>query len=132
MMPHYPYYFDANGKPNPLEFLMEEQQHLQKNYLGYLQHCNKIFLQLIDTILQQSKNPPIIIFMGDHGFRHFIKPTDQQYHFMNFNSVYLPGNNYTGFYDSISGVNLFRVILNKQFNQRLPMLKDSSSYMREY
>ncbi|MDQ3682850.1 MAG: LTA synthase family protein [Bacteroidota bacterium] len=132
MMPHYPYYFDASGHPNPTESLMEEQQHLQKNYLGYLQYCNKIFLQLIDTILQKSNEPPIIIFMSDHGFRHFIPPLHQQYHFMNFNSIYLPGKNYTGFYDSISGVNQFRIILNKQFKLNLPLLKDSSSFMIEY
>ncbi len=70
--------------------------------------------------------------MGDHGFRHFIKPVAMEYHFMNLNSVYLPGNNYAGFYDSISGVNQFRIILNKQFNQQFPLLKDSSSFMIEY
>jgi hypothetical protein len=132
MMPHYPYYFDAEGHPNPIELLMEEQQHLQKNYLGYLQYCNKIFLELIDTILLKSKSPPIIVFMGDHGFRHFIHPVEQQYHFMNFNSIYLPGKNYRGFYDSISGVNQFRIVLNQQFKMNLPLLKDSTSFMKEY
>jgi len=132
MMPHYPYYFDANGDPNPIESLMEEEQHRQENYIGYLKYCNKIFLNLIDSILQKSKKPPIIIFMGDHGFRHFIKPVNKQYHFMNLNAIYLPGKNYKGFYDSISGVNQFRIILNKQFRMNLPLMKDSSSFMKEY
>jgi len=132
MMPHYPYYFDENGHPYSIESLMEGQQHVQKNYIGYLQYCNKIFLELIDSILKKSKKPPIIIFMGDHGFRHFIAPVEQQYHFMNFNSVYLPGQNYTGFYDSISGVNQFRIILNQQFKMNFSLLKDSTSFMKEY
>jgi len=132
MMPHYPYYFNASGQPNPFASLMEEQQHQQNNYIGYLRYCNKIFLQIIDAILQKSKKPPIIIFMGDHGFRHFIHPVDQRYHFMNFNSIYLPNKDYTGFYDSISGVNQFRIILNKQFKLDLSLLKDSSSFMKEY
>ncbi len=68
MMPHYPYYFNASGQPSPLASLMEEHQQQQNNYIGYLRYCNKIFLQLIDAILQKSKKPPIIIFMGDHGF----------------------------------------------------------------
>ncbi|MFN2437701.1 MAG: sulfatase-like hydrolase/transferase [Chitinophagaceae bacterium] len=132
MMPHYPYYFDANGQPNAIETLWEDQQHLQKNYIDYLQYCNKIFLELIDAILQKSKTPPIIVFMGDHGFRHFTKSVDQQYHFMNFNSVYLPDKNYTGLYDSLSGVNQFRIILNKQFKTNFSLLKDSTSFMLEY
>ena len=132
MMPHYPYYFNASGQPSPIASLMEEHQQQQNNYIGYLRYCNKIFLQLIDAILQKSKKPPIIIFIGDHGFRHFIHPVDQRYHFMNFNSIYLPNKDYTGFYDSISGVNQFRIILNKQFKTNFPLLKDSSSFMKEY
>ncbi|HVE61418.1 MAG TPA: hypothetical protein VNA26_06350, partial [Chitinophagaceae bacterium] len=85
-----------------------------------------------DTILQKSKTPPIIVFMGDHGFRHFLQPVDRHYHFMNFNSIYLPGKNYKGLYDSISGVNQFRIILNNQFKTNFPLIKDSSSFMMEY
>lgn len=52
-----------------------------------------------------------------------------KHNFMNHLSVYLPGKNHTGFYDSISNMNLFRVFLNKQFKQRFPLLKDSTNYI---
>jgi hypothetical protein len=54
---------------------------------------------------------------------------DPKYHFMNLNSVYIPDGNYTGFYDGMLNVNQFRVILNSQFGQKLPLLKDYTSFI---
>ena len=125
-MPHYPYLFNKEGEPNPLPNVTEGQQHRQKEYIEYLQYCNKQFVTLIDDILKNSKQPPIIVFMGDHGFRHFSEPVDPKYHFLNLNAVYLPNKNYGGFYKGMSGVNQFRTILNTQFNKQLPLLKDST------
>jgi hypothetical protein len=132
MMPHYPYFFDRNGKLNRVEILMEGNQALQKEYIEYLQYSNGRFLELIDHIKKASKQPPIIIFMGDHGFRHFNTDVDHKYYFMNLNSVYLPGGNYAGFYKGMSSVNQFRVLFNSRFGQKLPLLKDSTSFLLEY
>jgi hypothetical protein len=126
MLPHYPYYFTKEGKSYPFETLFEGNQIRQSAYVDYLQYANKVFLNLIDTINTNSKTPPIIIFMGDHGFRHFSQPVDTAYHFMNFNSILLPDKDYNQFYEGMSSVNLFRVLLNTQFNQHLPLLKDST------
>jgi hypothetical protein len=131
MMPHYPYYFDKNGMEKPFETLVEGNQQNKEAYIGYLQYANNKFLALVEHILKSSKTPPIIILMGDHGFRHFTNPVEAKYHFLNLASVYLPSKDYTGFKDSLSGVNLFRTILNTSFNQRLPLLKDSTSYLKD-
>jgi hypothetical protein len=131
VMPHYPYYFDKNGNPYPLEYLSEGNQASQEKYIEYLQYCNNQFLDLIDQILRASKTPPIILFMGDHGFRHFTTPVDPSYHFMNMNAIYLPRKKYNSFYDGMSNVNVFRVLLNTQFNLQLPLLKDSTSFLKE-
>lgn len=131
MMPHYPYFFDSSGRANPIETLMENEQVNKEKYIGYLQYSNRIFLQLIDHILTHSKTPPIIIFTGDHGFRHLQESIDKSYHFMNFSSVYLPTKNHLPLPDTLSSVNAFRILLNKQFGQRLPLLKDSTSFLRE-
>lgn len=131
-MPHYPYYFDRNGKPNELKDLGDVEPENLKNYLEYLQYANKKYLQLIDHILKQSKNPPVIFLMSDHGFREFKNDSvDHSYHFMNINAIHLPLNNYSGFYNGMSNVNHFRVFLNSQFQQQLPMLKDSTSFLKE-
>jgi hypothetical protein len=129
MMPHYPYYFDKNGNEFPFETLEEGQQYNQPNYIEYLQYSNKKLLELIDHILKNSSSPPVIVLMGDHGFRHFTKPVDVKYHFTNLVSIHLPGNNYSAFTDSLTNVNLLRTVLNTTFNQHLPYLKDSAIIM---
>lgn len=131
MMPHYPYFFTKEGKKNPPEMALEGSQTMQAAYIGYLQYSNSKFLELIDFILSHSKKPPIIIFMGDHGFRHFTTNVDHRYYFMNLNAVYLPGRQYDGFYKGISAVNQFRIIFNNAFKQHLPLLKDSTSFLIE-
>ena len=131
-IPHYPYYFDRNGKPNALKDLYDTEQGDLKKYIEYLQYGNKRYLELIDHIFTHSKKPPVIMFMSDHGFRKFVNDSvDHRYHFMNINSVYLPGKQYQGFYKGMSNVNQFRVLLNTQFQQHLPILKDSSIFLRD-
>lgn len=131
MMPHYPYFFDSSGRRNPVETLMEGEQVRQDQYIGYLRYANRKFIELIDHILQHAKRPPVIVFMSDHGFRHFNGDEDHRYYFMNFDAVYMPGKNYGVFYDGMSTVNQFRALFNGQFAQHLPMLKDSTIFLQE-
>jgi hypothetical protein len=132
-MPHYPYYFRKNGKPNPIEFLQEGQQVRKKEYVDYLQFSNGLYLEAIDQILLKSKQPPIIIFMGDHGFREFTDGFEKNapFYYMNINAVLLPESQRKEFYKGISIVNQMRALLNTQFEQRLPYLKDSSILIYE-
>ena len=131
MMPHYPYYFDRDGKEQPFEKLLEGNQTSKEAYIEYLQYSNKKLMELVEHILRSSASPPIIVIAGDHGFRHFTEPVDTTYYFLNLVSVHLPSNNYSGFSDSLTGVNLFRAVLNAQYGQQLPFLKDSTSYLRD-
>jgi hypothetical protein len=129
MMPHYPYYFDKDGGEFPFETLTEGNQYNQHNYIEYLQYSNKKLLELIDTISKNSTSPPVIILMGDHGFRHFDKQVDTKYFFCNLVAVHLPGKNYSAFNDNLTNVNLLRTMLNTTFHQQLPYLKDTAIIM---
>jgi hypothetical protein len=131
MMPHYPYYFDRDGNPTPEIKLTEGYRTNKAAYIDYLRYSNKKLLSLIDEIRSTAKKPPVIILMGDHGFREFDEKVDEKYYFMNLNAVLLPDGDYSKFYEGMSNVNQFRVILNSQFQQQLPLLKDSTSYLRE-
>lgn len=131
MMPHYPYYYDKNGNENQFDSLQEGNQVNKEAYIEYLQYANKKLITLMGHILKSSPNPPIIVLMGDHGFRHFQQPVEEKYYFLNLSSVHLPSKKYTNFSDSLTGVNLFRTILNTNFRQRLPYLKDSTSYLKD-
>lgn len=131
MMPHYPYYVNENGETNPLDSITEGHQDNMRYYLEYLKHCNKKFLNILDNVLANTKKQSIIIFMSDHGFREFTISVSRSYQFMNLNSVFLPNKNYQLFYDAMSNVNQFRVLLNSQFGQHLPLLKDSTIFLEE-
>jgi hypothetical protein len=125
IMPHNPYYYDKNGNPIPIEALTEEFRTNRIAYAGYLQYSNKRLLELVDKIKASSLTPPVILLMGDHGFRMFNDSTDIKYSFMNFSSVLLPGKKYDAYYDSMSSVNQIRTLLNIVFKQKLQLLRDS-------
>ena len=129
MMPHYPYYFDSQNRPLPIQKLLPGQETNKENYIEYLQYCNSRILDLVDNIITNSNRPPIIMLLGDHGFREGVKKEEHKYAFMNLNTIYLPEKNYSGFYDDISNVNQFRVLLNKEFEQHLSLLKDSTIFL---
>lgn len=133
LMPHFPYYYDNAGKLRPPSFVTDESNYNKAAFVEYLQYSNSVFLKLIDSVLVKSTKPPIVFFMGDHGFRWFernMKAGDPNY-YMNLNTVFLPNRNYGPFYDSLSGVNQFRVLLNASFGQQLPLLKDTSFFIHE-
>ncbi|MBL7737696.1 MAG: hypothetical protein JNK14_00630 [Chitinophagaceae bacterium] len=129
MMPHYPYYFDKNGNEYPFEQLTEGNQNNYQHYIEYLQYCNQKLLELIDQILKGAPSPPVIVLMGDHGFRHFKGPVDTKYYFSNLLTVHLPGRDYAPFHDSLSNVNFVRALLNTSFRQQLPYLQDTTFIM---
>ena len=85
-------------------------------------------MELVEDVLANSK-APIMMLVGDHGFREGINKEEHKYAFRNLNVIYLPRKEYKGFYDGISNVNQFRVIFNKEFAQHLPLLKDSTIFL---
>ncbi len=130
-LPHYPYYFDKDGKERPLEKLVEGNQTDKAAYVQYLQYGNKKYLELIDHILKESRTPPIIILMGDHGFRHFTEEVDLKYWYLNQLSLYTPGKNYAAYSDSLTNVNFLRALLNTEYKQQIPLLKDQAIFIEE-
>jgi hypothetical protein len=129
-MPHHPYYYDRNGREYPYAQLTDSFTMSKTGYTDYLLYANNKLLQLIDHIRASSKNPPVIMLISDHGFRQVAAGVPEHYWFSNLQAVYLPGQDYSRFYHGMSNVNLGRVVLNTQFRQQLPMLKDSTSFLR--
>jgi hypothetical protein len=128
-MPHHPFYFDKDGKPRSKMELSYRFKNSKPHYLGYLQYANKVYLDLIDDIRRHASRPPIILFMGDHGFRGFFERQPTAYYMMTINAIYLPSGRYGAWYPGITHINHFRTLLNTQFGQKLPLLKDSSTFV---
>ena len=129
MMPHSPFFFNSKGQAQPPDTVMSYTHINKHNYIEYLQYCNKRVLELVDRIIDSSHQPPILLLLGDHGFRNIESNSEKKYLFMNLNAVYLPSKKYTQFYNGMTNVNEFRILLNEQFEQKIPLLKDSVIYL---
>jgi hypothetical protein len=121
LMPHFPHLLNEKGQFNDLK-----SQYSEHTYLGYLKYCNLQLTTILNKILSSSASRPVILLMSDHGFRGFSKTVDRKYYFMNLNAIYSPDQDYGAWYNGVSNVNQLRLLLNQKFNQKLPLLKDSS------
>ena len=86
-------------------------------HLGELKFVNSRFLQMIDTILENSQNQPVIIFQADHGSTH-------GHHHLNDNRLvdfdtyaayYLPDGYSLDIPQPYTFINSFPLILNEVF-----------------
>jgi hypothetical protein len=78
--------------------------------------------QIVSDIISRSKNPPVIIIQGDHGFKAWDNPKDR---LSILNAYYLPGTDSNKLlYQSITPVNTFRVVLDTYFGGKFGLLQD--------
>jgi hypothetical protein len=124
-MPHPPFYYNKNGQRKSKEEIIKDGEGIF-SYLDYLPKTNEVIQQLVNSILTRSKKPVAIVLLGDHGFR---QKQSEDFQFRNLNAVYLSSGNYSGFYDSITNVNEYRILFNNLFNASLPLKKDSSIFL---
>jgi hypothetical protein len=124
--PHDPYVFNRNGEP------VKRKNHFnlkQKHYFlnQYIYICKRI-IRLVDAILKDAPQPPIIIIQGDHGFRGSANgrqqvPVGDEWTRI-LNAYHLPGNAREKLYPAISPVNSFRLIFNHYFGTSFSLLPD--------
>jgi hypothetical protein len=132
-IPHPPYYFDKNGDRIKVKAMYTAaDEDLVQGYLDYLHYTNARAEEMIRTIKKNTGGKAVIILMGDHGLRYHDQLGYNPLFFVqNQNAVYFPDKDYHLFYDSISGVNQFRVVLNSLFKQNIPLLKDSTVNVKD-
>jgi Sulfatase len=127
-MPHYPHFYDKTGRlKEPAELTRDID-----SYLEYLPYTNQKIKEMVTAIRQNTGDSAVIILMGDHGVRYPLANDPGHLHdFENLDAVYFPDRDYSGLCDSISGVNQFRVVFNKLFRQKLPILRDSVIFLQD-
>jgi hypothetical protein len=132
-MPHPPFFFDKNGVRKDKATIYQESviNKFIQPYLDYIPYTNSRVKELISAIQTNTRDSAVIIFMGDHGFRYETKEVYPIHFFQNQNAVFFPDKDYHLLYDSITGVNMFRVVFNKMFDQHIPLLQDSSIFLRD-
>jgi len=135
LLTHVPRVFEEDGTYIPL--LVERSRSWDENYINQLKFTNKVLKQLIETILRNSKNSPIIILQSDEGpypdrFRNdtanfnWQKATKDELKekFGILNAYYLPGIETKALKQTMSSINTFRIIFNEYFGENLPLLED--------
>jgi hypothetical protein len=127
--PHSPFVFDRDGGPVDPAHMNDVLN--KKYYLDQYIYINKKVKELAKTLLGKSESPPVIIFQSDHGFRGMadffsnrekLEVGDEWRHILN--AYYLPGESSEAPYPAISPYNTFRLIFNRYFNTRFPLLQD--------
>lgn len=131
-IPHDPYYFDQTGQKRNISLADNASGIRDSLYIDQLIYANKWFHSMIKATNQSFERPRVVLIEGDHGRRDDPRtiPYIYEKQFMNLNAWYFSDNDYSMLYDSISPVNSFRIVLNKYFNTRLPLLKDSTIHLK--
>ncbi len=141
--PHPPFVFAANGEfiqPNyeysihdGNAFVGTPEEYLV-GYANQLSYINTLLLDTIDTILDESEQPPIIIIQGDHGpgstldFDVLENNSCYKERFAILNAYYFPDGDYDALYESITPVNSFRVVLNNIVDADLELVADKNYF----
>lgn len=129
LAPHNPFVFGAHGEyvQRKTPFTLNDDQEVVKfqDYLtGYdnqVTYLNQRILTIVDSLIQNSTQPPIIILQGDHG-----SPRLPGWDDTILNAYYLPEGGEAALYPNISPVNTFRVVFDQYFGAQLNLLPDNS------
>ena len=142
LSPHPPFIFDGSGNfitPDaPYSswdaslFPGSKEQYIQ-GYTNQMIFINQKLKDVINSILDHSAQPPIIILQGDHGpGAHYdmLKLNDsclaERYSILN--AYYFPDGDYESLYPEITPVNSFRVVLDQYFGVKLDVMADKSYF----
>lgn len=142
MCPHAPVVFDRNGRviSTDYRFIRDDTVALQRawiqgpaGYVEQLRFVNRKTKQLVDALLSKSRWPTVIVIMSDHGPGTrtnwtSVEKTDVRERLGAFVACYLPGADDLRLPDDLSGVNVFRIVLNRYFGADLPLLPNESYY----
>ncbi len=145
MSPHPPFVFDEYGNSvNPKHQasgldgshyfeIYPDRQEYRGRYVSQLKFVNSQLIPTLESIIEKSGQPPIIIIQSDHGpgsMLEWEKPdsTNMKERLSIMNAYLLPETAEPYLYPGISPVNSFRLILNDLFDAGLDLLADRSYF----
>lgn len=114
LAPHAPFVFSPDGRYISNGAVMP-------GYLDAITYVNSRVIPIVQSIIANSKVPPVIILQGDHGW-------DEDNRMQIFNAYYLPNGGAADVYPTITPVNAFRTVFNRYFGDSYPLLKDTSYF----
>lgn len=142
ILPHTPFVFNADGSPidsnSPFTFQSPVGMSLpeyRQRYIGQIEYINSQLRFVIETILDKSTTPPIIILQADHGpglsvISHSSESSCLKARFSAFGAYYLAGMERKDLPQDLTPVNLFRIIFNEYFGANLELLENHQFYTK--
>jgi hypothetical protein len=140
--PHAPFVFGADGEEITPDyrfrladgdrFIVGQRSSREEYVQGYrdqLVFVNSRVERVLDVILSQSEDPPVVILQADHGPGSLLYWEDPEKTYLKerlaiLNAYYLPDTRGAQLYDGITPVNTFRVVFNQYFGTDLELLRD--------
>jgi hypothetical protein len=118
MMPHPPVLYDSSGIPFSVRdmYAYNGFDKTNRNFTAYIQYANGVLRRMVSEIFSKMGSNVVIIVQGDHGYREFSDRFPEEMRYGILNAVYLPGQNYDGFTDSITPIKTFTHILSNQYH----------------
>lgn len=112
--PHPPFVFAEDGS-----YLLTGEA--DPGYTDEIKFLNVRMIELMQTIIRESRTPPVIILQADHGL-------DTENRMAIFNAFYFPGHETEMLYPEVTPVNTFRLVFNLLFDAGYPLLEDVSYF----
>lgn len=128
VIPHSPFVFGPDGEYIVIPYdadagnIYTEEDGL-RGFTYALHYINRRMLEILPRILSSDKTPPIIVLAGDHGTPR--GGTENAVRILA--SFYAPQSEPL-FYNSITPVNVFRILFNSYFNAEFDLLPDRSYF----
>lgn len=113
LKPHNPIVFNEHG-----EFLGFIWKPNKEETIAQFKFINSKFLEMIDTILEESQHPPVIVFQADHSSIHIEDINQELYnpvHFAPYAAYYLPDVYSISFPEPFTLINTFPLLFNEIF-----------------
>ncbi|HEU0296615.1 MAG TPA: sulfatase-like hydrolase/transferase [Anaerolineales bacterium] len=121
LVPHIPHVFTPDG-----EFRYPDDPS-RNGYRDNAMFIDQALVPVLNEILAESDEPPVIVLMGDHG-PPATKFTSPEARMKILNAYYVNSNAESELYDSVTPINSFRIVLNEYFGSDYPLLEDISYY----
>jgi hypothetical protein len=138
-LPHEPYLFRSDCRVRtaywPERDDGDEALAVKRAYIEQVACVNRKLSQVVDRILAHSATPPVIIIQADHGHGRLGRKLPDLAHspaahvaerLSVFGAYYLPGVAPGQIGDSVTPVNVLRLVLRHYFGADLPPLPDAS------
>lgn len=118
IIPHWPHVFGPDGQP------VHENPDSVSGYRDQVQFINTQITPIIDKLLAESEQTPIIIIQGDHG--SIIESPKQRMSILN--AYKFPDSMKDDLYPGLSPVNTFRMVFNYLLGSQEGLLEDNAFY----